>query len=328
MRLNVTRCADAGTWDAIVRASPQGTVFSSSAFQRLFEEIRFQRWLVLDEERPLVAAVVLDGMDGDRLAAPYPFARAELFLTEPALAAAPHRRVKECLEAMQALLGRLESSGTMRWRCHAGIADVRAFQWFHYHEPELGRFAIDVRLTGWIDLQSSGDFDAYLATVRPTRRNEYRQAVRHGLTAEATADVAVLDYLHRLTFERQGLERDPVETAVLMRIAAAAVRDGFGELLLARAPSGEPVSAALFLHDHMAGHYVAGANHPDHRKLFGGTFCFLESVRACMGRGLQRVDVCGINSPNRGDFKTSFNAAPTPYFEACWVRPPVAGAAS
>ena len=28
----------------------------------------------------------------------------------------------------------------------------------------------------------------------------------------------------------------------------------------------------------------------------------------------------GINSPNRGDFKTSFNAMPIPFYEVEWIK--------
>ena len=305
-----------------MRDSAQGTVFSSSAFLQLFEDVVFERWLVLDSARPLLGAVLVKGRDGSHLATPYPFARPELFLTRSGMASPTHRRVKEVLEAIQALLAELECRhDRLRLRLHPGIQDVRAFSWFHYHDRAQGMFDVGVRVTGWVDLQGIADFDTYFSQIRPTRRSEYRQALRHGLTAETTTDVATLDHLHRLTFERQGLERDAVESAMLMRVAAGAVRDGFGEILIARAGGSEPVSATLFLHDEVAGHYVAGANHPEHRRLFGGTFCFLESVRRCMARGLRRVDVCGINSPSRGDFKTSFNAAPQPYFEASWNRP-------
>lgn len=321
-RFRIAQPDDAASWDRFVTASPQGSVFSRPCFFDAHGGVDFEPWLVSRGEDVILGAVLVKDAAGQVLSAGYPFARPEIFFSASALTLPVHRRTKECLEAMQALLAHLENRyACMRYRCHPAIDDVRAFQWFHYRDAQAGRFRIDVRLTGWVDLQSVADFDGYLAQIRPTRRNEYRQALRHGLTAEVTSDVQILDHLHRLTFERQGLERDAVESALLMRIAAAAARGNFGEIMVARAPGGEPVSATLFLYDHVAGHYVAGANHPEHRKFFGGTFCFLESVRHCIARRLRRVDVCGINSPNRGDFKTSFNAGPKPYFEAMWLRP-------
>jgi hypothetical protein len=44
----------------------------------------------------------------------------------------------------------------------------------------------------------------------------------------------------------------------------------------------------------------------------------LEKIRRCKEAGAREIEVVGINSPNRGYFKTSFNAAPKPYFIVDW----------
>jgi hypothetical protein len=38
-------------------------------------------------------------------------------------------------------------------------------------------------------------------------------------------------------------------------------------------------------------------------------------------RGLAEVDFVGVNSPNRGDFKLSFNPDLRPYFDLDWAAP-------
>src|SRR5262249_12920131 len=76
---------------------------------------------------------------------------------------------------------------------------------------------------------------------------------------------------------------------------------------------GEVAGANLFLFDRSCGYYMFGANDPEYRKTGAGTLLLAHSIRHCMERGLESVDVVGINSPNRGDFKTSFNAAPSAY---------------
>ena len=61
-------------------------------------------------------------------------------------------------------------------------------------------------------------------------------------------------------------------------------------------------------------YYLIGANDPNYRKDGTGGFVVLEQIRYCIEQGLSYVDFIGINSQLRGDFKTSFNANPTPYF--------------
>ena len=78
-------------------------------------------------------------------------------------------------------------------------------------------------------------------------------------------------------------------------------------------------SASLFLHDRRCAYHVTGGNDPDYRGTFSGTLLFMENVRRAIERGAQAVDVVGMNSPARGSFKSSCNAAVVPYFVATWA---------
>jgi len=46
----------------------------------------------------------------------------------------------------------------------------------------------------------------------------------------------------------------------------------------------------------------------------------LGNLRSRQAKGLEIVDLVGISSPNHGDFKTSFNAEPVPYFILMWEK--------
>ena len=59
---------------------------------------------------------------------------------------------------------------------------------------------------------------------------------------------------------------------------------------------------------------MIGANDPEYRKYGTGTFIMFEQIRKCLESGLSQVDFIGINSPNRGDYKTSFGGIPVQYF--------------
>jgi hypothetical protein len=132
--------------------------------------------------------------------------------------------------------------------------------------------------------------------------------------------VDTLDRLHALTFERQGIVRSPHEVELLRSVANAAICCGFGELLFCQDNRGTVVSASLFLYDHRCAYYLVGANDPAHRQSGAATYLMLENIRRSLMKNLAAVDFTGINSPNRGDFKTSFNALPVPYFDVTWTK--------
>lgn len=322
MSFEVRRCESLDAWDAFVRASPDGSVFNRSPYLAQFDDVCFEPWIVRAGRRELLGVTILRHADGRLRERGFPWARAELLRGAAAFEGPAHSRIKENLEAFEALLAALkEHCARIAVRTPPGHEDLRALLWFNHQAPAEGAFRLTLRYTGLIDLGTAATFDDYLARIRPARRRQCRLAARQGVTVAPSGDLDILEYLHRLTFERQQLERDAVEVAMLRRIAAAALEHRFGELLVASLPSGEPASATLFLHDEKRGHYLAGANHPAHRGSYSGTLCFTESLRACFDRGLQAVDVCGINSPQRGDFKVSFDARPVPYFDAVWQKP-------
>lgn len=317
---DLIRCNDKADWDAFVSRSPQGNVFCRSGFLGSLG-VAYDTWLLRTNGRAQAGAVLLRDDQGNVLVAPYPLSMYHgVLLDEGLMGAQPHHRCKEVLEITATFLEELELHYSRLSFClHPGFDDLRAFSWFHYHRRELGVFNIGLNYTGIIDLGMPG-FEAYLATIRSCKRREYRLALKNGLTAETSNDLVVLENLYRMTFERQGATKSSEELRLVRAIAQAAIAQGFGEILLVRLPGGEVASATLFLHDEHTGYYLIGANHPDYRNTYSGVFAFVESCRRCHARGLKQIDACGINSPNRGDFKTSFNAVPKPYFVANWEK--------
>ena len=187
--------------------------------------------------------------------------------------------------------------------------------------PEKGQFSITLRYTGILDLSTWNSFDQYLLNIRTVRRQEYNKSKSSNLILESSNDIDMLDQLHSKTFERQGIERNVEEVRLLRSITSSALAKGYGQLLVCKNAEGIAISAIVFLYDSRCGYYMFAANDPEYRKTGCGTYLMLESIRQCKEKGLLKVDMVGINSPGRGDFKTSFNAVPVPYFIVHWERP-------
>ena len=318
MSLTLKLCDDRQWWNRFVASSPQENVFCTTPFLDAMGE-DYDLLLVEKDGRVQLGAVVLKS-DGQPVPAPFMY---QGILFDGSSRSMPHhRRVKWALEVTEFLLAEMEQRYDRISFClHHAVEDLRSFQWFHYHEPQRGQFKIELRYTGLLDLSAVSDFDAYLMTIRKGRRYEYRRAQSEGLTVEESNDIDTLDRLHRLTFERQGIERSPEGGRLLRAVSEAALSKGFGRLLLCLDKQGTAISATLFLYDSHCGYYLFGANNPEYRETWGGIYLVLENIRWCKEKGLARVDFVGINSPNRGDFKTSFNARPVPYFVVTWERP-------
>jgi Acetyltransferase (GNAT) domain len=103
-------------------------------------------------------------------------------------------------------------------------------------------------------------------------------------------------------------------------MAYHALDKNFGTLLVARCSTGEAASAYLCLFDRRCAYFLFGANHPELRKTAASTYLMFHEIDLFRGEGMQYFDFVRINSPNRGDFKVSFNAQPKPYYAVSWAR--------
>ena len=121
--------------------------------------------------------------------------------------------------------------------------------------------------------------------------------------------------MHNEAFSRQGLKRNNGEKLLVSKVSKIAIEKGFGRLMVCSTNLGVPVSAAMFLLDDNRGYYLVGATNSEYRNYGVGSFVMFEQIRKCFDDGLKEIDFIGINSPQRGDFKTSFNAKSELYFE-------------
>ncbi|HLJ93370.1 MAG TPA: GNAT family N-acetyltransferase [Gemmataceae bacterium] len=321
MALTLTDCTDGEHWNRFVADSPHGSVFCLTPFlDALQEEYRL---LFVEEKGSPQAGLVLLLRDGQPYPGQYPFTLYQgVLLGADLCSRPPHHRTKQTLEVVGHLMAALEAQYRRLALCqHYRFEDLRGFSWFHYHEPERGQFRLELQYSGLLDLAAVANFDAYLGSIRTVRRQEYRRCQGHGFSVQPSRDLELLDRLHQQTFARQGIERDPHDVRLLQSISRAALENGLGEVSTCVAPSGEVASATLFLFDQRCGYYLVSANDPEHRNSGSGTYLMIENIRRCQSKGLQAVDFVGVNSPNRGDFKTSFNAVPVPYFILTWEWP-------
>jgi len=188
--------------------------------------------------------------------------------------------------------------------------DIRPFSWFNYHEPEKGMFKVINRFTSVLNRTKR---EEYLMQIRSARRQELKKARQ--VTVIESNDINVLNELHQKTFERQKLKRSDLEERLLLQIGKTAIEKGFGKLFLAQI-EGNPVGALLILYDNNTAYYQFGASHPDFRSTGAFTKLMFESIMYTFEKlELELFDFVGVNSPNRGDFKLSFNGELHPYFE-------------
>ncbi|MGE4220035.1 MAG: GNAT family N-acetyltransferase [Alphaproteobacteria bacterium] len=319
--LQIQRCRDMAAWDAFVGASPQDSVFCRSDILRAYG-VETDLWLVSRNGQPVLGLPVLHR--NEVAAGPLPYAYYQGPVYAPSVdKLSPLRRPGWMITLLETALDAIEPHYRRLHFCThpGGMPELRPLQWFHYHQPEKGRFEIAAGYTALYPLNNVQSWDGILESVRKDRRQDLKLAAANGLTVEQSKDFSVLRRLVEETFERQGARPDEDELQQLERLLQAATRSGLGELLVARAPGEPPVAAQLILYDSLSGHAVAAGNDIGRRAQGGGTLLCLTFLERCRLRGLRWADFNGANSPDRADFKHSLGAVPAMFFRATWTDP-------
>jgi lipid II:glycine glycyltransferase (peptidoglycan interpeptide bridge formation enzyme) len=188
--------------------------------------------------------------------------------------------------------------------------DLRPFQWHNYGKNDLPQFEIRQRYTGHVSLIDF-EINSYLANVRTVRRQEYRKTLA---VIEPSNDLKSFLKLYQLTFDRQGISVDGPTLSLVESICSKALENGYGHLSCAQV-DGQAASMAFFVTDSKCAYYLFGANHPDLRDANASSKLLIDNIATFAAQGLEKFDFVGVNSPQRGDFKLSFNAELIPYQE-------------
>ena len=310
------RCTEWEEWDRFLDDSPQTNIFARSAVLAAMPK-RPDLWLLERDGSPAAGAILFPENGECRTAQqPRTWYQGVFYRTSDAPV---HSEVRRHLEISESLLNSLaQNYNSLSFCVHPTVMDIRSFSWLNYRCPDKGRLVAAPQYTGIIDLTGFEEFDEYLITIRASRREDLKKALRLDVNALESRDVAAYGALELSNvFERN----DPsarTNVEFLQKVASILLDDERCRLLLATDSSGKPIAGVMFLRDGETAYYYASAVDAEWRRSGVTTFLLLESIRRAWQSGVRRIDMLGINSPQRGDFKTSFNAKPSLYFNFTW----------
>jgi len=304
-------CSDMCAWDALVNESPQGHVFSSSAFLDSLDA-QHTCYVVATPQGEVLAGVALM-LDGYRMArAPFAFTPHQgiLFAKSVSLLCHQKRRTSEFRITTFLIEALLDVFPNFSMALSPFFKDLRPFLWKNYGKVVLPQFEIRQRYTGHLSLI---DFELgnYLASVRTARRQEYKKT---RAVIEHSHNLNLFLKLYEQTFNRQGIAIDDEVLKLVAKICEKAMTNGYGYLSCALVDD-RVASMAFFVTDRACAYYLFGANDPDMRDARATSKLLIDNIATFARQGLERFDFVGVNSPQRGDFKLSFNAELIPYQE-------------
>lgn len=312
------RTALGAEWDAVVKASPQGTLFCRSAFLAPLG-CRLGLWYCRKNAEHKAAVLVVESEDGEScLLHELVIYGGILFAPDPPAQnrAQIHSEQFRVTSFVVSELARLYKS--VQLATHPSFTDLRPFLWHNYGE-EGPKFRLDLRYTSYLSLAPANladglDDNPVYRSANKSRRQEIRYGMKAGVSTVSQYDPELFLDFYQETFRRQGLPVPGDVARDMARLLPGLHEAGAIRMFVARTAAGDPGSIAIFGLDEKRAYYLFGANSPNLRDAYTGTMVLWDAFRVLAQEdGATEVDLEGVNSPRRGYFKLSFGGTLTPY---------------
>ena len=299
-------------WDSFNQCSLQGTIYSKRQFLQALQ-MPVSYYFIREPDGQICAATHIIEDVPSRVASsvPFPFVPYQTILFSAKIEQLKeHKKIFKKFQIIEFLINSL----TQKYK-NFGFSlvpqdyDLRPFLWHNYDGSGNEKFSVTPRYTAVLNI-SNFNKDLYLADIRTVRRQEIKKCTASVSTSD---DIDLFMDLYKKTFDRQNITIEFDQFHLVRSICASAVLNGYGKLMKAQTTNGV-ASMALFLFDDKTAYYQFGANDPDLRASGASSKLMFEALSQLSEKKIQQIDFVGVNSPNRGDYKLSFNPALKQYF--------------
>lgn len=306
------QCDNTMMWDEFCYASPEGTPFMQSWFiQATSDSADRYFW----QENGKALAAVLIPLENGAPSQPKFSVHHSICFSGELNKLSNAKKSRKCYEILDSIVDQITKKYKQVYLfLHPNIIDVRPLLWHNYHNPENGAFKVDVRYTAVRSLLDINSIDDLLLDIRKDRRADYKRSLKENIKISSQPDLVEFLQLYRKTFDRQNIEIDN-DTLSIVENVLKGISEQRGFVLIARTKEKTPVSATAILTDKRTAYSLFTVNNPDYRQLGANSAIVMEALLYAKSIGKSEFDFVGANSPNRGDFKLSFNAQLKCYFE-------------
>lgn len=312
-KIELVQVSDDIQWDLLLRKSPQYSIYLTSQFLN-WTDLREYRYVMFENGIPLVGCLLppkaIDGL----YAFSYCMYQGIFFIQNLKDSYSDDLERTSRLSKLTSLLTNLQKNFTLP--LHHSIIDIRGVEWYFFEKSEGASMKSKVRYTGIICLKDFSDFENYKKSIRKVRLQELADSLKEErVSMNLTPDISMFLDMYVQMFTQRGINISKSESQRVSAIIENGISSGAGNLLILQENDGTPVSGVFILTDGVTDYYQFGASNPERLKMNGSSYVILNAIEMAFMNGRKYFDMVGMNSPNRGDYKASFNARVTPYFE-------------
>lgn len=204
---------------------------------------------------------------------------------------------------------------------HPSFQDLRPVLWHNYGSKDLNKkYRCDLRYTSYLDiseffLRRNEEAMTLFYRMDNIRQSDIKKARKENLVVTEDTCTDKFVELYSNLMSSQGKE---VPFNTLNRIKTLVnklLAENAAKLYKTTNSSGKITYITIFTHYSNHACYLFGAGDPEVMKRYDGTICLWDSFKSLASYGIQEIDMEGVNSPQRGWFKMSFDGSLLPYYQ-------------
>ena len=186
--------------------------------------------------------------------------------------------------------------------------DIRPFLWYNYNSKNI--FSVLPRYTAILNL-SNINCDTYLNNIRKTRRYEYNISKNVIVRFD---DVTNFVEIYKNMFFYKEIHIPQSELFFIEKIIVNALSLGYGKMYASINYKNELEAINFYLFDNKTVYYQFGVRNFSINNNFNTTKLIVDNIFSFKNLNFNFFDFVGVNSPDRGDYKMSFNPTLRSYY--------------
>jgi hypothetical protein len=307
------------TWDEFVKLSPQGNVFFTSAYLSCSGVNNVKLWILKGNQIKAGLCLILDDSGNSVILDDFVI-YSGLMLEKEVDCKKVSKVHAENFEIIEFCLKNLvDKYKTFAISLSPNISDMRPFLWLNYHTKDLAKCEISVRYTSYIDISElflkKNDYDNDLFNQLDSKRQADIKKGKKTLTISEEVSPKEIVSLYSSTLSLQDVNVSEKKSNRMVYLIDRLCEYGYARKYGAYNSEGDLTYAVVFTIFNNEGVYLFGAGDNKIMNRYDGSFCIWSSFHKLSDLGVCLIDMEGINSPKRGQYKLSFGGDITPYYE-------------
>ena len=173
MNYKLELCNDLTNWSNFIKKSKQFNVFASSQFlKNKFKE--YEAYFFYKDNIILIGCLFKKDLNSKNNEM-YQNIFYSNFFDKINISKSLKLKIESTDELLKQLYMKFKN---IKLCLHHSIKDIRAFQWFNYHEKN-NKFHINIKYTALLDLKPYIDFSEYFNQIRASRRQDYNKSIKN-----------------------------------------------------------------------------------------------------------------------------------------------------